>query len=120
MEIDEQKLIENAIRDGIREGVKQKLSASYNNPFDKMIGDSLGAAGGEFRALLSESLASCLSDSEFREEIKKSTRLVLAKVLVQRFGGELEKQVNALKSDPATRARITVAIDEIVRQKAEA
>jgi hypothetical protein len=37
--------------------------------------------------------------------------------LVQRFGGELEKQVNALKSDPTTRARITIAIEEIVKQK---
>jgi len=31
------------------------------------------------------------------------------------LGGELEKQVNVLKSDPATRARITLAIEEIVK-----
>jgi hypothetical protein len=42
---------------------------------------------------------------------------MLAKVLIQRFGGEMEKQVNVLKSDPTTRARITLAIEEIVKQK---
>lgn len=42
----------------------------------------------------------------------------LAKTLVQRFGGEIEKQVNVFKSDPTTRARITLAIEDIVKQGA--
>ncbi len=33
------------------------------------------------------------------------------------IGDALEKQINSLKSDPATRARITLAIEDIVRQK---
>lgn len=119
MELDADQLIQNAIRDGLREGIKQKLSASYNNPIDKVIEASIAQAGDEFRKLLDEALASCVTDPSFREEVKTSTRHTLAKILVQRFGGELEKQVNTLKSDPTTRARITVAIDEIVKQKVE-
>jgi len=32
------------------------------------------------------------------------------------MGGELEKQVNKLKSNPETRARITLAISDIISQ----
>lgn len=46
-----------------------------------------------------------------------AVRTTLAKTLVQKFGRELEKQVNALKSDPTTRARITIVIEEIVASK---
>ncbi len=120
MEIDTDKLIENAIRDGLREGIKQKLSSSYNNPFDKLIEAAIASRGEEFRTLLAESLTSCLGDWVFREEIKTAVRHTLAKTLIQRFGGELEKQVNVLKSDPTTRARITVAIEEIVKDKTAA
>ena len=67
--------------------------------------------------LLSDAVKSCVGDEAFREEIKSSTRKVLAKTLVARFGGEIEKQVNALKSDPTTRARIVLAIEEIVQSK---
>jgi len=45
-----------------------------------------------------------------KEEMKRK----LARVLITQFGGELEKSVNKLKSDPTTRAKITVAIDSVI------
>ncbi len=119
VEIDANKLMENAMRDGIREGIKTKLNASYNNPFDKIINDAIAEHSASFREMLNDGLKSCLSDKEFRADIATAVRHTLAKVLVQRFGGELEKSVNALKSDPTTRARITIAIEEIVKQKTQ-
>ena len=117
MEINADELMANALRDGIREGIKSKMSSSYNNPLDKLIEVSIAKHGESFRLLLEESLKSCLGDNEFREQIAVAVRHTLAKTLVARFGGELEKQVNTLKSDPTTRARITLAIEEIVKAK---
>ncbi len=115
MNIDADKLLENALKDGIREGVKSKLAASYNNPLDKLIESCLTAHSSSFRAMLEESISSCVKDGDFRKQIAESVRHTLAKTLVSRFGGEMEKQVNVLKSDPTTRARITLAIEEIVK-----
>lgn len=117
MTLDTDKLFENALRDGIREGVKQTLSQGYNSPLTKLIEAALTSQGEAIRSLFSDSMQSCIGDPEFRAEVKVAVRSVLAKTLVQRFGGELEKQVNSLKSDPSTRARITIAIEEIVKQK---
>ena len=117
MEIDANKLLADALRDGLREGIKNALTRTYNNPLDEFIVKVLQANAAAFRGLIEEAVTSAAGDPEFRCQIVESTRHTLAKTLVQRFGGELEKQVNALKSDPTTRARITLAIEEIVKTK---
>lgn len=115
LEIDADKLLENALRDGAREAIKSRLTQSYQNPFDATIAAVFAKNEAVIRGLLSDCLASCFNDPAFREQIAASVRATLAKTLVSRFGGELEKAVNALKSDPVTRAKIVTAIDEIVK-----
>jgi hypothetical protein len=118
MNIDTDKLLENCLRDGIRDGIKAKLGSSYNdNPIGKMVNSCVESHGDAVRKLLNESLASCFDDADFRKDIKEAVRHTLAKILVARFGGELEKQVNSLKSDPTTRARITIAIEDVLKSK---
>jgi hypothetical protein len=113
---DIEKEVTRAIHDGIREGVKSKLGG-YNSPLDKMINECLQKHDSDFRNLLLAAIQSAVGDDQFRESIQQQVRHKLANVLVARFGGELERQVNALKSDPATRARITLAIEEIVKER---
>lgn len=117
MKFDSDKLIEDALRDGIREGIKSMATRTYQNPIEDIIKSAIANYANDFRAMLSDALQSCLTDSQFREDVSTQVRHALAKVLVARFGGELEKQVNVLKSDPTTRARITLAIQEIVKSK---
>lgn len=119
MDLDADKIMLHAVMDGMREGVKAKFSQSYDNPLTKVISGAIKKNAPAFQSLLDEALKSCIGDGAFREEIKAGVRHQLAKQLIQKFGGELEKQVNTLKSDPATRARITLAIDEIVKTKCE-
>jgi hypothetical protein len=116
MELDVDKLFENAMRDAIRDGIKAKFSG-YNSPLDKLCERAMEANKDSFRSMMEEAIGSCVTDSGFRSEIAAATRTALAKTLVQRFGGEIEKQVNALKSDPTTRARIVIAIEEIVKSQ---
>lgn len=109
--------IMNAVRDGIRKGVADKVGSGYDSPLNKVIKDAIDAKVNSFRGLLDEAIAEAIANNEFREQIKSAVRHNIAKSLVSRFGGEIEKQVNVLKSDPSTRARITLAIEEIVKQK---
>lgn len=118
MEIDSDKLIENAIRAGLVEGVKARLTSGYGSPTAKILDAAIEKHAPKMKAILEESIASCVTAPEFCEEIAGAVRALMAKTLIQRFGGEIEKQVNALKSDPTTRARITLAIEEIVKTKA--
>lgn len=109
------KVIERSIMQGIAEGIKSQLTKSYDNPVEKIVKSLIDTQDAQIRSLFGEAFSGLFSNEEFRRQIIDQTRSILAKQLVQKFGGELEKTVNQLKSDPATRARITVAIDEIVR-----
>lgn len=118
MELDSDKIISESVRDGIREGIKKRLMDGYNSPLSRLLESAIETHSVKFKQLLEYSIGTCIEDAAFREEIASSVRHTLAKTLVQRFGGEMEKQINILKSDPTTRARITLAIEEIVRSKA--
>lgn len=117
MELDTDKIFEHAIRDAIREGIKSKMGG-YNSDLDKLVNAAILKHSDKFRTLLEEAISEAVLDADFRKQIKQAVTHSLAKTLVQRFGGEIEKQVNVLKSDPTTRARITLAIEEIVKQGA--
>lgn len=111
-------VVRNAVTNAITEGFKRQLDGYSQSPVNQMVAKSLEKFTPEIRSLLEESIGSCVNSNEFREQVAQATREKLAKLLVQRFGGELEKQINTLKSDPTTRARIILAIEEIVKQKA--
>lgn len=117
--LDLQAEIGKAIQDGIRKGIIDRLTSSYGaNPITGVIESILKQQEVALRDLFESSFTSAMQDQQFRDEIQSAIRSVLAKTLVSRFGGELEKRVNDLKSDPTTRARITLAIEEIVKSTA--
>lgn len=119
-EFDLEKECMNSVRDGISRAIKEKFTSSYNNPFNALIESAINANKSEVVSLVSNSIAAALAAEGFRDDIAASVRKKLAGILVQRFGGELEKQVNALKRDPTTHSRITVAIDDIIKSTAKA
>ncbi len=116
MSINADDIFTTAIREGLIKGITQQLQG-YNGPLAKLIEAQLSERSAAIKTLLESSIQSAVGDPAFVDEIKSAVRTTLAKTLVQKFGGELEKQVNALKSDPTTRARITIAIEEIVASK---
>ena len=117
MEIDIDKVLEHSIRDGIRAGIEKNFTG-YNSPLDALVKSAIESHAPKFRAMLEDSISTCVLNEDFRHEIRAAVHRHLAKTLIQRFGGEIEKQVNVLKSDPTTRARITLAIEEIVKASA--
>ena len=117
MEINADDVLYAAIREGVREGITQKFKSSYNNPMDKIVEDALAKHKPAIVQLIADSIGSLIEMPDFRDHIRAQVGSHLSKQLIQKFGGELEKQVNALKSDPATRARITLAIDKIVTER---
>ena len=80
-----------------------------------MINSVLDSQMQPLRELILAAIVGAVADEKFRVEIESALRTKLAKTLVERCGGELEKSINTLKSDPATRAKITLAIDGVMK-----
>jgi len=116
MQIDADKVILEALKDGLREGIKSKLN-SYNSTLSNLVEAAINENKPALTSLVSDAVKVALSDAPFRESVIDAVRSQMSRTLVSKIGGEIEKQVNALKSDPATRARITLALDAIVQSK---
>ena len=91
-----------------------KELVGYNKPLSQLTERVIKANEDKLFALISTEFDQLLDSSIFKKSLKQALNDKLAKVLVSRMGGELEKQVNALKADPRTRAKITMAIDDLL------
>jgi len=99
----------------IAESIKSEL-IGYNKPLSKLSEAVLDKHSVEIFNLLESSVIGLVRSKSFKDSIKEGLEKKLASVLVARIGGELEKRVNELKSNPETRARITLAIAEIIKE----
>lgn len=87
---------------------------SYNSPLISAVKESLLDVEPQIKSITNEAVGEIVADAEFKDILKKEIKKKVAKTLIARIGGEIESTVNKLKSDPTTRARITVAIDSVI------
>ncbi len=111
MLVDTEELFLEAVKTGLRDAVKAKLQ--YAKLIDELLGSSRVKAVGQ--ELVDAAFDSMATDKEFRALLIAELKQSLAKTLVRRFGGEIEATVNRLKSDPVTRARIVLALEQCVK-----
>lgn len=104
-----------AVRASLREALAAKLSG-YSSPLDPIVKRAVDANAPMIEGVLNEALSDLMRGSDFRQQLKDAAKAKIAKVLIDKFGGEIEKRVNDLKSDPTTRAKITLAIEAVVSQ----
>lgn len=88
----------------------------YNKPLSRLTNKVIEANEPELFDLINREFSALLKSNDFRSKLTDALNEKLAKVLIARMGGELESRVNELKSDPTTRARITLAIQQIIEE----
>lgn len=88
----------------------------YQKPLSKYINKVLEKHESEFTSLIDCEVVEILNAKTFKTTLSEALNMKLAKVLVNKLGGELEKKVNELKANPQTRAKITLAISNIINE----
>lgn len=106
--------VASQVRDSIGEAIKKKLEG-YGTPLDKIIERAVAAQQEELFDLIRDAFAE-VTIGEIKAQIKQSAAHKIAKVLVSKMEGEIEKRVNDFRSDPATRARIVLAIEKAISE----
>ena len=99
--------------DAIGKAIESEL-VGYGKPLSKVVESVIDSHKGELFMILDKEVSQLIGGDGFRDLIKSELNKNLAKILIQKMGGELEKQVNALKQNPQTRAKITLAISDII------
>ncbi|MCP4802278.1 MAG: hypothetical protein GY891_05385 [Bacteroidetes bacterium] len=89
---------------------------SYNSPLVKAVSSALDEQKDKINNLASESVNEIVNSDDFKQIMKEEMKRKLSRVLISQYGGEVEKAVNELKSNPLTRAKITTAIDTVISE----
>lgn len=115
---DLEKQIWGTVKESIGNAISERVKQGYGEaPLNKLIDSVVAARQGELRALIEESIDGAIS-GDFRKHLKEAAAHKIAKVLVSKMEGEIEKQANDLRSNPETRAKITLAISGVIKSLA--
>lgn len=109
----EQEII-NQVRSGIGEAIAKTIGG-YNTPLEKLIRQVIDNHGDVIKSLVEEAFSSALS-GELRTSLKQALSHKIAKLMVSKMEGEIEKRVNDLRSNPATRGYIIVAVEKAISE----
>ena len=91
-----------------------KELVGWNKPLSNFTNAVMLEHETEFKGLINNGVSELLNSTDFKIALKSALHEKLAKLLINKMGGELEKKVNELKQDPTTRAKITLALNKIM------
>ena len=114
--IDLERDIANAVKDGIAKQIETVLASSYNSPINKYINEVVAENGADIKRIMSEAFQKIVNTDEFRAEIVEAFQHKVAKAMVGHLEGSVAKAVDVFRSDPTIRAKMVLAIEEIVKQ----
>lgn len=97
----------------VYESITKALINDYRGPLNEAVNSVIKKHQCKLEQLMESAYLAVLDSEGFKQEVKSALSDKVARTLVSKLGGEIESQVNALKADPATRARITLALTEI-------
>lgn len=109
-----EQVILKAVHEGIGDAVRSRIT-QYANPLNAQIDSVIAGQGDVIKALVNGAFAEALS-GELRAGLQTALAHKLARVLVSKMEGEIEKRVNDLRSNPSTRAAITLAIESAIQK----
>ena len=107
---DLEKAVLNDAQKAIGEAIKTNLTG-YNSSFQKMVNQVIEEHTGELKEIVENNFTKVIDSKEFDEAVRHAFEHKLAKILVSKLEGGVEKAVATLRSDPTIRAKMILAIE---------
>ena len=117
MKISIEELVARELKESLDKVIRERLG-SYGSPLSKFIDEVVTEQRDSIKSLLREAISEAIAKDDFRAEVKSAFTHTLARTLMQDYKGEIEKQANALRQQADFRARVVLAIENIVKENA--
>lgn len=112
LEKDVLKVIQRSIAESI-----EKVLVGYGSPLHKLIEIVISKHSEEIYAIIESAFSTIFRNEEFQTTLRQALSHKLARSLVDKMGGGFEKRINELRSDPIMKARMILAIENILKEK---
>lgn len=105
------------IEEVIYEALKEKIGSAINyNELHSLIEGVVQSRKDEFSLLLNKCLDKVFADKKFQDVIVEEFRHKVAKNLVAKLEGAIEKNVNKFRQDPVMNSKMILAIENIINK----
>lgn len=110
----EQEILRTA-QSSIGKAIGEALTG-YHSPLQKLVNKVVDTHSESLTKVMHEAMGTVISTPEFKEACINAFHHKVAKLLVTKLEGSVEKTVNTLRQDPTIRAKMVLAIQGIVEE----
>jgi len=102
--------------EGLSRAISERMNRGYaDNPLNQMIDQVVQSRADRLRPMIEGALDSAFS-KDFQECLSEAITHKLARVLISKVEGEIEKRANDLRTSPEFRAKLTLAIEKAIKE----
>ena len=112
--INKKKIVEIAV--GAVEKVIAERFGGYSSPLNKIADQVIEDNSDKFKKIFEGALAYTLDNATFKKAVKEEFLHKVAKSMVGKLEGTVEKAVEKLRQDQTLRARMILAIENIIKE----
>lgn len=102
--------------DAVKHRFLNKLETGYLSPLDKIIEETIQNNRESILAMLNGLLVNSLKSVEFKKTLQEEFNRKIAKTLISKVSGSVEKSVNQVMMNAETKAKLILAITNIVNE----
>lgn len=106
-----------AVRAAIHKAVAERLGG-YQSPLNPIVDHVVSENKAMFHNMILSAIDS-MFENDHRKELRDAIAHKISKCLVSKMEGEIEKRVNDIRSNPEMRAKITLAITNVIKEVGE-
>ena len=101
----------------IANALKEKISSAINyGEVHKLVEEVLIERKPEFDALFNQMFDAFFKDADVKAALLDEFKHKVAKTMVSKLDGAVEKSISKYRQDPATNARMILAIEQIITE----
>lgn len=111
--------MEQKILSGVNEAIGKSILeclTSYNNPLTQMARDVVQNHSAEIKKIMDEALTETIKSRDFTKAVKEVFTHKLARCLMAKMEGEVEKAAHIFRQDETRRAKVIIAIENIIKK----
>ncbi|WP_086931560.1 hypothetical protein [Agarilytica rhodophyticola] len=105
----------NTAKNSVAQAISDTFSG-YNNPLNKLCGSVVDSHSDELKEIFEDSIRSIVKSDDFRKSVKEAMNHKIARALVSKMEGTVDQAVNTLRQDPTIKAKMVIAIENIIKE----
>ncbi len=105
------------VKNILAEAFRDRLKNDYSSPARDVVNRVFQELAPDFEVVLREVLQEVVADKAFKDAVKEEFRHKVAKLLVGDLSGAVEKAVNRFRQDSTLKARMVLAIENIISER---